>query len=268
MSVSMSPAPPANGLAPADAAALKAEFDRDGYIAIRPLFDAARMAEINRELDRYLRDAVPRMKDTEVYYEDKADRSSVKQMMYLERYDPYFADLLQSGAVHELAEAVLGERAIPQNMEYFNKPPGIGKQTPPHQDGYYFKVAPAQAVTGWLALEPVDDENGCLNYVRGSHTEAGWRPHGRSNILGFSQGVTDFGTPFDVANTVTMPGGAGMMLMHHCKTVHWASPNRSPTRSRRALGFVFYGESARPDEEAKRAYQAKLDAELAAAGKI
>lgn len=254
--------------APSADATLKADFDRDGYIAVRPLFDAKKMAEINRELDRYLRDAVPRMKETEVYYEDKNDRTTVKQMMYLERYDDYFAELLNSSAVHDLAETVLGERAIAQNMEYFNKPPGIGKQTPPHQDGYYFMIAPPQAVTGWLALEPVDDENGCLNYVRGSHLGAGWRPHGRSQILGFSQGVTDFGTPDDVANTVTMPGGAGMLLMHHCKTVHWASPNRSPTRSRRALGFVFFGESARPDEEAKKAYQAKLDAELKAAGKI
>ena len=249
-------------------ARLKQDFDRDGYIAIRPFFDAARMAEINRELDRYLRDCVPKMSETEVYYEDKSDRSTVKQMMFLERYDPYFSALLHSSEVHRLAETVLGEPAIAQNMEYFNKPPGIGKQTPPHQDGYYFKVAPAQAVTGWLALEPVDDENGCLNYVRGSHRGEGWRPHGRSQILGFSQGITDFGTPDDVANTVTMPGEAGMLLMHHCKTVHWASPNRSPTRSRRALGFVFYGQSAKPDEEAKRAYQAKLDAELKAANKI
>jgi phytanoyl-CoA hydroxylase len=246
----------------------KEAFDADGYIAVRPLFDAAKMAEINRELDRYLRDCVPKMADTEVYYEDKSNRDTVKQMMYLERYDEYFAELLGSGVVHALAEEVLGEPAIAKNMEYFNKPPGIGKQTPPHQDGYYFKVAPPQAITGWLALEPVDDENGCLNYVRGSHRFEGWRPHGRSEILGFSQGITDFGTPHDVANTVAQPGEAGMMLMHHCKTVHWASPNRSPTRSRRALGFVYFGESAKPDEEAKRAYQAKLDAELKAANKI
>ncbi len=243
-------------------------FDRDGYVAIRPFFGAARMAEINRELDRYLAACVPLMKETEVYYEDKSNRATVKQMMFLERYDGYFADLLRSSEVHALAEDVLGEPAVAQNMEYFNKPPGIGKQTPPHQDGYYFKIAPPQAVTGWLALEPVDEENGCLQYVRGSHRGAGWRPHGRSEILGFSQGITDFGTADDVANTVSMPGDAGMLLMHHCKTVHWASPNRSPTRSRRALGFVFFGQSAKPDEEAKRAYQAKLDAELKAANKI
>jgi phytanoyl-CoA hydroxylase len=253
---------------PAEGPALKAGFDRDGFIAIRPLFDAARMAEINRELDRYLSECVPQMAPTEVYYEDKADRTTVKQMMYLERYDPYFEALLGDSVIHDLAETVLGERAVARNMEYFNKPPGIGKQTPPHQDGYYFKIAPPQAVTGWLALEPVDDENGCLQYVRGSHLGEGWRPHGRSEILGFSQGVTDFGSPADVAGTASMDGPAGMLLMHHCKTVHWASPNRSPTRSRRALGFVYFGESAKPDEEARRAYQAKLDAELKTAGKI
>ena len=247
---------------------LKADFDRDGYIAFRPLFDAARMAEINRELDRFLIECVPKMSETEVYYEDKANRSTVKQMMYLEKYDSYFKTLLSDGVIKELAETVLGEAAVAQNMEYFNKPPGIGKQTPPHQDGYYFKIAPPKAITGWLALEPVDDENGCLQYVRGSHAFEGWRPHGRSEILGFSQGITDFGTEHDVANTVAQPGPAGMLLMHDCKTVHWASPNRSPTRSRRALGFVYFGVSARADEEMKRAYQAKLDAELKAANKI
>lgn len=247
---------------------LKQDFDRDGYIAFRPLFDADRMAEINRELDRFLVECVPKMSETEVYYEDKANRSTVKQMMYLEKYDSYFKTLLSDGVIKELAETVLGEAAIAQNMEYFNKPPGIGKQTPPHQDGYYFKIAPPKAITGWLALEPVDDENGCLQYVRGSHAFEGWRPHGRSQILGFSQGITDFGTEHDVANTVAQPGPAGMLLMHDCKTVHWASPNRSPTRSRRALGFVYFGVSAKADEEMKRAYQAKLDAELKAANKI
>ena len=47
-----------------------------------------------------------------------------------------------------------------------------------------------------MALEDVDDENGCIHYVKGSHKHE-YRPHGRSEILGFSQGVTDFGTEED-----------------------------------------------------------------------
>ena len=36
-------------------------FDQDGYIAIQPLFDAAKMQEINRELDRFIVECVPKM---------------------------------------------------------------------------------------------------------------------------------------------------------------------------------------------------------------
>jgi len=247
---------------------LKQDFDRDGYIAIRPLFDAAKMAEINREFDRYLVEALPNMGDAEAFYEDKADRTSLKQMQNMQAYDEYFRVLLEAAEIHDLAEMALGEPVRAVNLEYFNKPAGIGKPTPPHQDGYYFHFNPPAAVTGWLALEPVDQENGCIHYVTGSHLAEGYRPHGRSEILGFSQGITDFGNADDIANTAAFPGAAGTLLMHHSKTVHWAGANQSKTRARRALGFVYFGVSAKVDETAKAAYQAKLQADLRAANKI
>lgn len=247
---------------------LKQDFDRDGYIAIRPLFDRAKMDEINREFDRYVAECVPNMKDTEVFYEEKGNQGSLKQMQNMQHYDAYFRDLLETATIRQLAEAMLGETARAVNLEYFNKPAGIGKPTPPHQDGYYFHFDPPAAVTGWLALERVDAENGCIHYVRGSHLIPGYRPHGRSEILGFSQGITDFGTEGDEANTVAFPGEAGTLLMHHSKTVHWAGANTSPTRARRALGFVYFGESAKVNEAARAAYQDKLQADLRAANKI
>jgi len=247
---------------------LKSDFDRDGFIAIKPLFDATKMAEINREFDRYVESCVPEMKDTEVFYEEKGARGTLKQMQNMQHYDTYFRSLLETDTIRELAETMLGEKARAVNLEYFNKPAGIGKPTPPHQDGYYFHFNPPAAVTGWLALERVDPENGCIHYARGSHKIEGYRPHGRSEILGFSQGITDFGTAGDKANTVAFPGDAGTFLMHHSKTIHWAGPNTSPTRARRALGFVYFGESAKVDAAARDAYQAKLQADMRAAGQI
>ena len=251
-----------------DLDAYKNDFERDGFVALTPLFDADKMAEINSEFDRYVRDVVPKMKREEAYYESVSDRSSLKQMNNMHLYDDYFRDLLENSILAELAEAALGEAVVPKNVEYFNKPPGIGKPTPPHQDGYYFHLAPCKALTGWLALEPVDDDNGCIHYVRGSHKGDGFRPHGRSEILGFSQGITDFGTEDDTAGTVACPGNVGTLLMHDARTIHWAEANRSQTRSRRALGFIYFGESARIDEDAKAAYKAKLEADLLAAQKI
>lgn len=247
---------------------LKASYDRDGFVAVTPLFGVDKMIEINREFDRYVLEVVPKMKREEVYYEDITNRSSLKQLGNMQLYDDYFRDLLESSVLREMAATALGEEAVPKNLQYFNKPAGIGKQTPAHQDGYYFHLAPCQALTGWMAFEPVDDENGCIHYVRGSHKNAGFRPHGRSEILGFSQGITDFGTEHDKANTVACPGDAGTVLMHNARTIHWAGANRSQTRSRRALGFVYFGKSAKVDEGAKAAYKAKLEADLKEQQKI
>ncbi|WDR02605.1 phytanoyl-CoA dioxygenase family protein [Devosia algicola] len=246
----------------------KADFDRDGYITRQPLFDATKMTEISSELDRYIAQCVPKMPDTEVYFEDRSDRSSLKQLQNMFKYDDYFRDLIETDTIRALAETVLGEEVNPVNLQYFNKPAGIGQGTPPHQDGYYFHLTPPKAVTGWLALEPVDEENGCIHYVRGSHKADAFRPHGRSGVLGFSQGITDFGTDDDKANTVKFPGGAGTFLLHDSKIIHWAGANRSKTRSRRALGFIYFAKSTRVDEVAKAAYKAKLESDLRQSQKI
>ncbi|NOZ33507.1 MAG: phytanoyl-CoA dioxygenase family protein [Alphaproteobacteria bacterium] len=253
---------------PGTSSTARKDFDRDGYIAIQPLFDAEKMKEINAELDRFIGECVPRMSRAEVYYEDINDPDSIKQMMNMNDHDAYFRNLVENGPVRQLAETVLGEAVKPANVEYFNKPPGIGQPTPAHQDGYFFHLTPSSAVTGWLALEEVDHENGCLHYVRGSHKSSGFRPHARSKVLGFSQGMTDFGTPEDKADTVSFPCGGGTLLMHHAKTIHWAGANRSKTRSRRALGFIYFAKSAKNDKAARAAYQAKLDADLKEANKI
>ncbi len=251
-----------------DPARIRQDFQRDGYIAVRPLFDAAKMAEINRELDRFIADCVPRMPETQVFYEDKDDRATIKQMQNMADYDAYFRDLFESDIIRDIATAALDEPVRPVNLEFFNKPPGIGQATPPHQDGYYFHLDAPKAVTGWLALEDVDDENGCIHYVRGSHRDGDYRDHGRTGVLGFSQGITDFGKPDDRANTVAFPGTAGTFLMHDCRTVHWAGANRSATRSRRALGFVYFARSARVDTTARAAYQARLQRDMRANDQI
>jgi len=247
--------------------ALRENFDRDGYVCISPLFDSEEMAKLKTEVARYIHDVVPTMPSERIYYEDKNDSSSLKQVQKLFEYDGYFSDLM-NGVIRRMAETVLDDDVIPVNMQYFNKPADIGQATPPHQDGYYFHLTPCEAVTGWLALDDVDEENGCIHYIRGSHHADRFRPHGQTGVLGFSQGISDFGTASDKADSVAFPGPAGTFLMHHARTIHWAGPNRSKTRSRRAIGFIYYAKRAREDIAAKEAYQKSLDARLRAQAKI
>jgi phytanoyl-CoA hydroxylase len=119
---------------------------------------------------------------------------------------------------------------------------------------------PSVAVTMWMALEPADEENGCVKYVKGSHLK-GMRPHGRTKTLGFSQGITDFGTEDDLQNEIAFPAQPGDLLVHHSLTIHRAGGNTTTNRNRKALGLIYFGESAREDIEAKKAYQEKLQKE-------
>src|SRR6185295_18747361 len=117
----------------------------------------------------------------------------------------------------------------------------------------YFNLKPPNVVTVWLALDNVDDENGCLRYVAGSH-QCGFRPHARSNVLGFSQGITDFG-PQDAAAERKIHLSPGDAVAHHGMTIHRAEPNRSQGRNRRAFAMVFKGVSCRRDEASFARYQ-------------
>ena len=241
---------------------IKEQFDDDGYVALYSFFDDNKIQEIKNELSRYINTIAPTLPNHHVFYEDKLDKSTIKNLQQMFTYDNYFKELIEESKIQELASSILGEKAMAKNLQYFNKPPGVGKPTPPHQDGYYFMLKKHNAVTCWLALEKVDEENGCIHYVKGSHLREEYRPHGRSNILGFSQGVTDFGTEDDKLNTVSFPGEAGTFLIHNLKTIHWAEGNKSQTRTRKALGFIYYGESAEEDKEVHDAYQLKLRKEL------
>ena len=143
--------------------------------------------------------------------------------------------------------------------EWFNKPPGTDHYTPPHQDNYYFNLKPPNVVTIWLALDRVDEENGCLRYSRGSHHQ-GVLSHTRSAVLGFSQHIPDHHVPPDREVTITLePGDA---VVHHGNTIHRAEANRSHDRHRRAFAMVMKGESCQRDEEAYARYQATATQQL------
>lgn len=237
--------------------ALKESFDKDGYVFIPGFLSAQEVNELNENIRRFIKEKKSSMAANHYFYEDNNDEETLKQMQDLEKYDEYFKSLAANSKYEELSKALLGEDVECKTVEYFNKPPKIGKPTPPHQDGYYFMLNPQQAATMWLALEKVDEENGCVKYVKGSHTK-GMRTHGRTTTLGFSQGIVDFGTEEDMRDEIAFPANPGDLLVHHSLTIHRAGANNTTDRTRKAMGLIFFGVSAKEDKEAKERYAKQL----------
>ena len=247
--------------------ALIESFERDGYVAIRGFLSPDEVQEVYANIERVIREIVPTLPPEQAFYEVKGEADSLKQIQQLQNNDQFFGSLFFDNKFEKLARLLLDGPVVGRNMQYFNKPPLIGKATPPHQDGYYFMIKPCSAVTMWLALDDVDEENGCVRYVRGSHKKE-IRPHGRTQTLGFSQGVTDYGRPEDDEHEVAFPAQPGDLLVHHAMTIHRADGNMSQNRTRRALGFIYYSDQAQVDEEAHAAYQKRLATEMKDRGKI
>ena len=244
---------------------LKPDFDDTGYVIVTSFLDAEEVKELQLEINRFIEENVRYLPEEVVYYEDKDNLSTLKQIQKIYEYDDYFMQLASKDKVVGLAKDLLGGAVTLQNMQYFNKIPHMGRATPAHQDGYYFMITPQNAVTMWLSLGQVDASNGAVCYIPGSHKK-GIRPHGRTGSLGFSQGITDWSKEDDLA-CVQMEANAGDMLVHHSLMIHRANNNKSE-RDRKSIGFIFYRDDVEIDQKARVAYQEKLDRSLKEQGKI
>jgi phytanoyl-CoA hydroxylase len=243
----------------------KQALDRHGFVAVRQLLVGAELAELQENLTRYIQQVVPRLPDSDAFYQDRQRPETLKQLQRMDG-DAFFRSYKQHPRWTALAEALVGEPVTAEAPEWFNKPANTQHVTPPHQDNFYFCLVPANVVTIWLALDDVDTENGCLRYVAGSHRH-GFRPHSRSQILGFSQGITDYSHE-DFTREVAVCLHAGDAVAHHGMTIHRADANLSATRQRRSFAMVFKGASCRRDEAAFARYAAAAQAQHQEAGLV
>jgi phytanoyl-CoA hydroxylase len=242
-------------------------FHRDGFLKLSGFLGPEDLEEFNRRIDTLIHTVVPGLPPEEVFYERRGEAATLKQIQRVWQHDAWIGHHFLEGIFRQWAQALLGGEVVPKNLQYFNKPSGVGRATPAHQDGYYFLLSPCEAVTLWLALDDVDEENGCVRYLPGSHRR-GLREHQRTQVLGFSQGIADYPTAEDRRCEIPVPAQAGDLLIHHALTVHRADANRSKTRSRRALGWVYFSASAIEDSDGQLAYQRNLATEMKKAGKI
>lgn len=241
------------------------DFRRDGFAVVRGFFNPQQTSELLEAVERFIEEVTPTMPKDRVFFEDKADPSTLLRLECMDVYDTYFENLVANQRIVELTKRLMDDDVIAQRVAMFGKPPRVGKETPSHQDGYYHMLMPNESLTYWIAVDPVDEKNGCLRYLPGSH-KRGMRPHDVSEVFGFSLGITDFGED-DLSHEVAVCLEPGDLVVHHGMTVHRADPNASD-RLRRGVGLVYFAARARVDEQRKAAHQAKMKEYWAAAGRI
>lgn len=206
-------------------------FDNNGYVVLENLFSADEVA--------FYRDHYMRMREAGTYPGDDVGVNATStdplrrypRMIHMHRWDDVSLKWLLDARLNEVLTTLGGvEPYAVQTMLYFKPPKARGQAL--HQDNYYLRVQPGTCLAAWLALDPCDEQNGCLEIIPGSHN---WP------ILCAAQADT---TASFTDVTVEVPAGyeshpiimdAGSVMFFNGSLVHGSKPNITSDRFRRAL---------------------------------
>jgi ectoine hydroxylase-related dioxygenase (phytanoyl-CoA dioxygenase family) len=193
-----------------------AAFNRDGYLAGIPIFDAAEIAGIRRYFDALLAQTLAAGGDSYSI--------STAHLRHGRVYD-----LLRDRRIVAYVKDLLGEDVIGWGSHFFCKMPGDGKRVSWHQDASYWPLTPSKAATVWLAIDDANVENACMRFIPGSH----WFGHltytltenDDTNVLNQTVGGVE-----QLAAPVDDQLKAGEISLHSDLLVHGSEANRSERR--------------------------------------
>jgi hypothetical protein len=133
-----------------------------------------------------------------------------------------------------IAKQLLGPEATLSADNAVYKPSRNGGPTPWHQDeAYNDPEFYERQVTIWIALYDTTIENGAMGFVPGSHFLGilPHRLHGGSRVAN----SIECESGFDPKDAMVCPIPAGAMTIHHGRTLHGASGNKSNSPR---LGYI------------------------------
>ena len=141
-------------------------FEDNGYlINLPPIYTRAEMEQLNADLPELLNLLEP--------------GETTKDIREWHETSRWLYDICMNPKVHDLVEGILGPNFYLWASNFFIKEPHTEEAVGWHQDAYYWPMAPFNTVTVWLAFTDVDEENGAMRVVPGSHN-AGLIKHKRS----------------------------------------------------------------------------------------
>ena len=154
-------------------------YDENGYLVVRGLFDAEKLARWNERFLAIASGAAEPPEDMLVMRDvmvakgavEPATRAAGIAKIQDFHNDPVlFEGYAKDPALLAYVEAFVGPDIKSVHNMLISKPPGVDGRHPLHQDLLYFPFRPAEAIVAtWTALEPCTRENGCLAVVPGSH---------------------------------------------------------------------------------------------------
>ncbi len=227
-------------------------FNENGFVSGIKMLDEVQIETIRTELAAI---ADPQHPGHELFYEFHSNESTDPSTILFHalgawRISPGLHDVLWNPRFVMAASQLLGK--VPVRFwhdQIFWKPPKQGGVVAWHQDySYWTRTKPIAHLTCWCALDDATKENGCLQYIPGSHR---WGLLPKPVIAGELQGIKDFlndeqKKQFD--HPMFAEVKAGEAIFHHSLTLHGSGANKS-SKPRRAFVINAFADGVISDSD-------------------
>lgn len=218
-----------------------AAFERDGYVAGVQVLDERQVERLRAELAELVNASHP---GHELFYEYHSNESPDPSRVLFHalgawRIMPGFHDILWHPAFTVPASQLLGGAVRFWHDQLFCKPAHHGGVVAWHQDySYWTRTRPMAHLTCWIGLDDATRDNGCLQYVPGSHR---WELLPITGLAGDMDAIQTVLSPEQGAafKPVAIELKRGQCAFHHPLMVHGSYENRTDGPRRATVINVF-----------------------------
>ncbi len=227
-------------------------FHVNGFVSGIKMLDEKQVNAIRNELAEI---AEPQHPGHSLFYEFHSNESTDPEKILFHalgawRLTPGLHDVLWNPRFVMAASQLLGN--VPVRFwhdQIFWKPPKQGGVVAWHQDySYWTRTKPVSHLTCWCGLDDATKENGCLQYISGSHR---WGLLPKPAIAGDLQGIREFLNEAQ-AEQFGQPQfaevKAGEAIFHHSLTLHGSGANTS-SKPRRAFVINVFADGVISDSD-------------------
>jgi ectoine hydroxylase-related dioxygenase (phytanoyl-CoA dioxygenase family) len=216
-------------------------YRRDGVVCLRQMFDAEWIA--------YLKDAAEKVVQNPDEYGSKGpSHGAMTSVAHLWRKPGPFRDFALNSPVGEVVGRVIEADTIQMFHDHlFHKPPQSPQIMQWHAD-HMWPFTGSMIPNLWVALTPVNAENGRIEFVAGYHhfcRETGSRfgPAG-DGVFRFPDFQTQRDNPAFPFKFVTWDLEPGDAVLFHVDIPHYSKGNDSPSLSRTGLAVRVIGDDS------------------------
>lgn len=204
------------------------QLERDGFLVLPAMFTRDEIGEVAERLDRlwahFSELPAAHAQDIAATGTSSAPLRSPEINRALQ-LDPGLADTAVYRTCQRKARELRGPLAACVFDHAIAKLPQGNAETPWHQDQAFTGHRTAlRTVHFWIPLQDVDEANGCMHFVPGSH-RLGLVPH--ESLRNASGGTTLRARDVAVEGAVAAPIAMGGCTIHTPLTLHFTGPNRS-----------------------------------------